>query len=145
MTELAAHLGIKLNLTGVYRPSSLSINERTHRTITDMMSRFSVSFNGMEKWASWWYQLQGAYNQSVHSVTGLSPFYLVYGFQPNNPIDVSLIPSSITFNVNDVMDQEINIASRLDSILALQVSRKLAEKERKASIYELKELDGSAR
>ena len=33
-----------------------------------------------------------AYNRIIHSATKFSPFEIVYGFNPLNPLDLSLLP-----------------------------------------------------
>eukprot|EP00121_Abeoforma_whisleri_P003654 Awhi_evm1s3288 len=80
MKILASQIGVTLNFTGPYRHSFLSINKRTHRTINDMFAKFSLEW--------------GSYNQSTHSITGFSLFYLLYGYLPNKPIDLVIIPNN---------------------------------------------------
>eukprot|EP00121_Abeoforma_whisleri_P005124 Awhi_evm1s4636 len=59
---------MKVLASRAYRHSSLSINERTHRTINDMFAKFSLEWGSMKNWASWWPQIQGSI---THSITDL--------------------------------------------------------------------------
>src|SRR5437868_3847853 len=44
--------------------------------------------------------IEFAYNRSVHSTTKVSPFQVVYGFNPRAPIDLLPLPPSETINLD---------------------------------------------
>src|SRR5437773_6522680 len=44
--------------------------------------------------------IEFAYNRSVHSTTKVSPFQVLYGFNPRAPIDLLPLPPSETINLD---------------------------------------------
>ena len=62
------------------------------------MLRAFVSEN-KETWAHWLPLLEWAYNASIHSSTGCTPNFLMFGFEPRTPIDF-LLPKDQGQDVN---------------------------------------------
>ncbi|MCP4065802.1 MAG: transposase family protein, partial [Gammaproteobacteria bacterium] len=77
--------GIERSLTTAYHPKSDGRVERMNRTLLDMLSKVSNAQGG--RWQSHLGSCLLAYNCSVHSSTGLSPHYCLFG-------RVGIIPSS---------------------------------------------------
>ena len=57
------------------------------------MLRAYVS-DDLSDWALWLHVLEFAYNNTVHSSTGMTPLFLLYGFHPRTPLDF-LKPSNV--------------------------------------------------
>ena len=64
------------------------IQARAARTSKDQLCKY-ISQSGGE-WDKYLPQFELAYNSSVRSSTGFSPFFLVHGREPNLPLDVML-------------------------------------------------------
>jgi hypothetical protein len=48
----------------------------------------------LKLWEEYLSHIEFAYNRSVHSTTKVSPFQVVYGFNPRAPIDLLPLPPS---------------------------------------------------
>ena len=73
--ELCGRLKIKKLRTTVYRPCCNGVTERFNRTLCEMLSHFTAD----ENWPTLLPLMASAYNTSVHTVTGFTPFELVHG------------------------------------------------------------------
>jgi transposase InsO family protein len=82
--------------TTAYHPECDGLSERFNRTLIAMLRSFA-SQNSRD-WDTLLHQLVFAYNTSVHSTTGVSPFEALYGRLPKMPLDlVRPTPSSAMF------------------------------------------------
>lgn len=86
--HLCTLLGITKTRTSPYHAQSDGMVERLNRTLKDQLAKY-ISHTGGE-WDQYLPQAELAYNSSVHSSTGFSPFFLVHGREPNLPLDVML-------------------------------------------------------
>ncbi|KIP01083.1 hypothetical protein PHLGIDRAFT_80985, partial [Phlebiopsis gigantea 11061_1 CR5-6] len=39
-------------------------------------------------WAKWLLLLEHVYNSPLHASTGISPYFLLHGFEPRSPLDI---------------------------------------------------------
>jgi hypothetical protein len=69
--------------------------------------------------------IEFAYNRSIHSTTKLSPFMVVYGFNPRAPIDLLPLPSSESVNLDATQHSEFIL--KLHDTTKLQI-KKMNEK-----------------
>ena len=79
-------LGVRKTRTTPYHPQSDGMVERFNRTLKDMMSKY-IKSDG----ADWDEKVQPctfAYNSSVHTATGHTPFFMIHGFEPCAPLDI---------------------------------------------------------
>uniref|UniRef100_A0A3Q0R2N1 Integrase catalytic domain-containing protein n=1 Tax=Amphilophus citrinellus TaxID=61819 RepID=A0A3Q0R2N1_AMPCI len=81
-------LGIYKTRTSPYHAQSDGMVERLNRTLKDQLAKYISQCDG--EWDMYLPQVELAYNSSVHSSTGFSPFFLVPGREPNLPLDVML-------------------------------------------------------
>lgn len=86
--HLCGFLGINKTRTSPYHAQSDGMVERLNRTLKDQLAKYIVESSG--EWDQYLPQAELAYNSSVHSSTGFSPFFLVNGREPNLPLDVML-------------------------------------------------------
>jgi hypothetical protein len=56
----------------------------------------AVLKTNLKLWEECLPHIEFAYNRSVHSTTKVSPFQVVYGFNPRAPIDLLPLPPSET-------------------------------------------------
>lgn len=84
--ELNETFGIRKTRTSPYHPQSDGQVERFNRTLKDMVSKHTS--NSGNEWDDHLQQLALAYNTSVHSSTGFTPFFLNHGREARLPIDL---------------------------------------------------------
>ncbi|KAI7956963.1 hypothetical protein MJO28_004058 [Puccinia striiformis f. sp. tritici] len=110
--NLFSLLGTKLAFSTAYHPQTDGLAERMIQTLEDMICRycaFGIQFKDGEgythDWVSLLPALEYAYNSSVHSSTGMTPFELEKGWIPHMPKDlllskaVTLHPSAARFQL----------------------------------------------
>jgi hypothetical protein len=69
--------------------------EVVNRTLSTML--WAVLKTNLKLWEECLPHIEFSYNRSIHSTTKVSPFQLVYGFNPRAPIDLlPLSPSETT-------------------------------------------------
>lgn len=89
INDIRENIHSLLQIQGVrtvsFRPTGNSTVERIHRSLHNMMMR--VVDSDQRNWAEKLPYLQFAYNCSVHSSTGYSPFFLHHGRRPNLPFE----------------------------------------------------------
>ena len=87
MQEVSRILQIRKSRTTPYHPQSDGLVERFNRTLLDMLA--TTVRKHPKEWETHLQKLCMAYNTSVHSSTGFTPFYLMFGRQAKLPIDVA--------------------------------------------------------
>jgi hypothetical protein len=65
--------------------------------------------------------IEFAYNRSIHSTTKLSPFMVVYGFNPRAPIDLLPLPTSELVNLDATQRSELIL--KLHETTKLQIEK----------------------
>ena len=86
-TELFKILGIHKSQTTAFHPQSDNV-ERYNRNILRMLRKYC--YRMQHKWDTYVHLLAYAYNACVHSSTGESPFFLMYGRNPAIPSCINL-------------------------------------------------------
>eukprot|EP00731_Ephydatia_muelleri_P033667 Em0035g4a len=84
--EICQLLQIKKSHTTPYRPQGNGMVEHFNRTLLDMLAT-AVGDNPAD-WENYIHKLCFAYNTSVHSSTGYSPFFLMFGRQAAIPVNL---------------------------------------------------------
>ena len=97
--ELCKLTGVKKIRTTPYHPQGNGITERMNRTILHMLR--TLPETAKSKWPGMLNKLVHAYNCTRHSVTGYTPFRLMFGREPILPIDLLLgITSEDKLHIN---------------------------------------------
>jgi hypothetical protein len=73
-------------------PQTDDQTEVVNRTLSTMLQ--AVLKTNLKLWEECLPHIKFAYNRSVHSTTKVSPFRVVYGFNPRAPIDLLPLPPS---------------------------------------------------
>ena len=84
--ELNRFMGIRKSRTTPYHPQSNGACERMNQTLLKMLK--TLAEENKTRWPESINKLIHAYNCSHHSVTGDSPFYLMFGRRPRLPLDL---------------------------------------------------------
>jgi hypothetical protein len=88
-------LGTKLLFSTTCHPQTDGQIEVVNRTFSTMLR--DILKSNLKLWEECLPHIEFTYNRSVHSTMKLSPFQVVYGFNPHAPIDLlPLPPSEIT-------------------------------------------------
>ena len=88
--ELNQTFGIRKTRTSPYHPQSDGQVERFNRTVKNMVAKHMS--NSGHQWDDQIQQLALAYNTSVHTSTGFTPFFLTHGREARLPIDGMYAP-----------------------------------------------------
>ena len=86
--SLCRLLRIHKTQTTPYRPQSDGTTERFNRTVKDMLIKTAT--HHPEEWDLYLNSVMMAYNSSVHSTTGYSPYYLLFGRSMRFPLDITV-------------------------------------------------------
>ena len=89
---LWAKLGTKLLFSTTCHPQTDGQTEVVNRTLSTLL-RALIKKN-IKTWEDCLPHVEFAYNRSTHSATKMSPFEIVYGFNPLTPLDLSPLPFS---------------------------------------------------
>ena len=80
MKELYKLLGIQVNFTTAYHPQTNGSTERVNQEIENYL-RIFINYHQSD-WDEWLPLAEFAYNDRVHSATGVSPFFADSGRHP---------------------------------------------------------------
>ncbi|XP_031126079.1 uncharacterized protein LOC116028495 [Ipomoea triloba] len=83
---LWAKIGTKLLFSTTCHPQTDGQTEVVNRTLSQLLR--SVISKNLKSWEECLPHVEFAYNHAIHSTTNMSPFEVVYGFNPLSPIDL---------------------------------------------------------
>ena len=105
--ELCRWMGIDKVRTSPYRPSTNGMVERYHRTFNTILAKV-ISANQRD-WCEQVPLAAAAYRASVHSTTGFSPNFVMFGHENRMPVDILLDCSTeeetVPSNIDDFVEQ----------------------------------------
>ena len=82
--EVQRTMGTTLAMSSGFHPQTDGQTERANRSIEEMLRAYVG--RGQTDWDERLGMVEFAYNNSVHSSTGFTPFYLCYGRHPVSPV-----------------------------------------------------------
>ena len=98
MTEVCRLMGIKKVNTTAYHPQSDGLVERFNRTLLDMLAKTVKP--GAVDWDECLPYVIFAYRATIQASAGESPSFLLYGQNPQLPIDATLCPPVDRFTID---------------------------------------------
>lgn len=131
--------------TTPYHPETNGMIERSHRVFNDTIA-FYVN-KTQQDWDEWVPYALMAYRFNIHTSTGFSPFFALYGRDPVFPFDEVLKPQSVRYDADQNYTSEL--ISRLHNVFhkikenlqrAKEVQSVQYNKRTKASSYQLGDL-----
>ena len=95
--ELWSLFNTKLKLSTSFHPQTDGQTERTNRTLIEMLKNYVNHYQN--NWDENISSLEFAYNNSTHSTTGFSPFFLTYGRHPTTPTTHRIVEAHEELNI----------------------------------------------
>ena len=87
-TAIFEKLNVKLLYSTAYHPQTDGQSERTNQTAEIMLRFFVAGLERPELWPRLLPRLQAIMNSSISAATGKIPNEIIYGFKPNQPLDL---------------------------------------------------------
>ena len=103
MQELCCLFGITKTRTSAYHPQGNGQTERFNRTLCGLIK--SLDHKKRDQWPELLPHLVFIYNTTPHSVTGFTPYTLMFGREPSVPLDHLLNRTHQTWDENFVTEQ----------------------------------------
>jgi translation initiation factor IF-1 len=128
-------LGIKLLIYTTCHPQTDGQTDVVNRTLSTMLQ--AVLKDNFRLWEECLPHFEFANNRSIHSTTKLSPFMVVYGFNPRGPIVLLPLPTFEIVNLDATQRSEFIL--KLHETTKLQIE-KMNEKYRIAANKGRKEI-----
>ena len=133
--ELCKLLGINKTRTSPYHPQSDGLVERFNRSMKDQLAKYLATTPG--EWDDVLHQVAFAYNSTVHSSTGFTPFYLATGREPRLPAIAKIgTPISPTYQTPDAY--AVSLQTRMQSAFQHAASTQQLSSDAQKSAYDAK-------
>uniref|UniRef100_A0A8C2FEK8 Integrase catalytic domain-containing protein n=1 Tax=Cyprinus carpio TaxID=7962 RepID=A0A8C2FEK8_CYPCA len=136
--HLCRQLGIEKTRTSPYHAQCDGMVERLNRTLKDQLAKYICESGG--EWDKYLPQVELAYNSSIHSSTGFSPFFLAHGREPRLPADILLnySPAVTSYTPGTPADYAHDVTMRLSYAFKDAAVRSTAAKLNQKRQYDKK-------
>ena len=89
MQEALKLLGVQIHYVSPYHPQSNGVCERLNGTLINMLASYTNNDN-QNRWTQFIQMVVFAYNTSIHSATGFTPYFLTHGREASIGSDAAL-------------------------------------------------------
>jgi len=113
-------LGTKLLFSTTCHPQTDGQIKVVNRTLSQLLH--CIIQKNLKSWEECLPFVEFAYNRTMHSTTGFSPFEIVYGFNPLTPMD--LIPLPFEEKVSLDGEKKAKMVRQLHEGVRLQIEKK---------------------
>jgi transposase InsO family protein len=128
--SLSKAFGVKLNFSTAYHPQTDGQTERVNQTLEQYL-RIYIDY-AQDDWADFLPLAEFAYNNTTHSSTKHSPFFLNYGFHPT--LDISLVNEDTAAARTDIERiEELHSKAREEIAKAQKAQEEFANRKRIAA------------
>lgn len=117
--ELYKYFGMKKLTTTPYHPETDGLTERFNKTLCDMLSSY-VNESG-DDWDIWLPLVTSAYNSTSQESTLETPFFLMFGRDPGNPLSHAIGSDQFLANATEDTD-----TWKLSIVRCLNAAREIA-------------------
>jgi len=114
-------IGTKLLFSTTCYPQTDGQTEVVNRILSTLLR--SVLTRNLRMWEEWLPHVEFAYNRVVHSTTKMSPFEVVYGFNPLTPLDLLPMPNNSFLKHKDGKDK-VEFVKKMHEQVKLQIEKK---------------------
>jgi hypothetical protein len=90
---VSSYLKTRLAMSSLHHPQHNGQMEITNWTMETMLRAYTASQN--DSWSEWLFMLEHTYNSNVNTSMGVSPYYLLYGFNPQSLLDLLTIDAQM--------------------------------------------------
>ena len=131
---LFKNLGTKLNFSSAYHPQTDGQSEIANLTIIDLFKAYGTEVEQRDQWERYLPMVEYAYNNTIHTFTGKTPFEIVKG-RPKVPLMVKYLTN--VFAAEEYSkDLSKSFQKVKDAISIAQQKQKLAtDKHRQALVF----------
>ena len=130
--EFMETFGIKQKFTTPYHPQCNGMCERFNKTLKEMLSK--VSNEDPKNWDLAIPSILFAYRETTHDSTGFSPFQLIYGNNPRNPLSILKEPLVGTSENREMTNYELVTNKKQQLEIALEEARKNSDNNKEKKI-----------
>lgn len=114
-------IGTKLLFSTTCHPQTDGKTEVVNRTLSTLLR--SVLTRNLRMWEECLPHVEFAYNRVVHSTTKMSPFEVVYGFNPLTPLDLLPMPNNSLLKHKDGKEK-VEFVKKMHEQVKLQIEKK---------------------
>ncbi|KAG2802927.1 hypothetical protein PC113_g15957 [Phytophthora cactorum] len=125
--EVFTLLGTQLSMSTADHPQTDGQTERVNRVLGDLSKSYAHSF---QQWSDCLPMAEFAINNSVHALTGHTPFYVNAMWLPHFPSMLGMVASSLSGGESTVASEQPQKSADTDTVSAMTTRRQAVSRSR---------------